>query len=342
MISFNLTALTQEAPSIQRKEKTRNTFSRKTFQDFTLNSFIVSTFIPLSRFNFRIPSRNTALQYFKKKSMAENPQFTIDEDHEKETEPIYLSSDEIEIDSLCSSPIPQLPNNLPDKYSAITQLIAAQHEQMSLSGTSAPQYPTTTPTSVISDDENDDMLTPKIGNPAQFLPYTPNRNPIPLQIRHKTTPIPDTPEPLTPDNRGHSDIFRPYDIPQQPSSIPLNNPPPNITTVSDELRNKTLHPNPQRKEWVTGCLVCGKSYDQVIDETAANYLNQTAQSGERVRERQIKRNAFIDGIQSGVSTFLLPGVSQAATCDGMVYSVNIGGQNSGTQGYALPLFEEQN
>ena len=67
------------------------------------------------------------------------PQFTIDGDQEKETQPIYLSSDESEIDSPCSSPTPQLPNNVPDTYSAITQLIAAQHKQMSMSGTSAPQ-----------------------------------------------------------------------------------------------------------------------------------------------------------------------------------------------------------
>ena len=65
-----------------------------------------------------------------------------------------------------------------------------------------------------------------------------------------------------------------------------------------------MHPHPQRNEWVTACLVCGRSYDQVIEETVADYLNQTAQLGETVRDRQIKRNAFIDGIQSGVFTFL--------------------------------------
>ena len=116
--------------------------------------------------------------------------------------------------------------------------------------------------------------------------------------------------------------------------------PPNITTVADGLRNLTLHPHPQRSEWETGCLVCGKCYDQVIEETVADYLNQTAQPGETVRERQIKRNAFIDGIQSGVFNFLPPGVSQAATCDGLIYSVNYNGQNSGRQGYTLPLLEE--
>ena len=256
-----------------------------------------------------------------------------------ETQRIYLSSDESDIDSLCSSPIPQLPNNVPDTYSAITQLIAAQHEQMSLSGASAPQYPITPSTSLISDDEDDDMLTPITGNPAQLLPYTPNRHPIPIQLCQQITPIPEMPKSLTPENRGQSDTFRPDDIPNQPSPIPLNNP-SKITTVADELRNLILHPHPQRNEWATECLVCGKSYDQVIEETVADYLNQTTQPGETIRERQIKRNAFIDGIQSGVFTFLPPGVSQAAACDGLVYSVNLNGQNMGTQGYALPLFDD--
>ena len=216
----------------------------KTLQCFTQFSFIVSTFNSTSRFSSKISPQTTALQYFKKKAMTEmNPQLTIDEDQEMETQPIYLSSDESEIDSPCSSPILQLPNNVPDTYSAITQIIAAQHEQMSVSGTSALHYPTTPPTSLISDDENDEVLTPIIGDPAQILPYTPNRQPIPLQLCQKRTLIPDTPESPTPENRDQSDIFRPYDIPQQPSSIPLNNP-PNITTVADGLRNLTLHPPP--------------------------------------------------------------------------------------------------
>ena len=62
---------------------------------------------------------------------------------------------------------------------------------------------------------------------------------------------------------------------------------------------------------MTGGMVCGKPYDQVIEETVADYLNQTAQPGETVRERQIKRNAFNEGIQSGIFTFLPSGVSQA-------------------------------
>ena len=74
-----------------------------------------------------------------------NPQFTIDEDQEMETQPIHLSSDKSEIASPCKSPTPEVPNNVPDTYSAITQLIAAQHEQMSSSGNFSLQYPWTSP-----------------------------------------------------------------------------------------------------------------------------------------------------------------------------------------------------
>ena len=182
------------------------------------------------------------------------------------------------------------------------------------------------------------MFTPLIGNPAQLLPCTPNCHPNPLQLRQQITPISDTPEAPTPENRGQSDIFRPYDI-RNPLSSTLFNNPLNIPPVADGLQNLTLHPHPQRNDWVTGCLVCGKSYNQVLEETAADYLNQTAQRRETIRERQIKRNAFIDGIQSGVVTFS-PWKVAGCTCDGLVYSVNYNGQNSGMQGYALPLFED--
>ena len=96
---------------------------------------------------------------------------------------------------------------------------------MSSSGNSALQYPTTPPTSLLSDDDNDEVLTPIIGKPALFLPYTTNRHLIPLQLCQQITHIPDTPELPAPENRGQSDIIPPYDIPSQPSSTSFNIPP---------------------------------------------------------------------------------------------------------------------
>ena len=227
MIPFNLTALTRANHSIQRKAKTREIVNTKTLQSFIQCSFIVSTFNQTSCFILNLFSSTTALRHFKRKATAEmNSQFTIDEDQEMETQPIYVSRDQSEIASPYSSPIPQLPNKVPDTYNAITQLISAQHEQMSSSGNFALKYPTSPPTSLNSDDDTEKVPTPIFSNPAQFLPYTPNRHPNPLQYCQQTTSIPDTPESPTPKLCGQSDIFRPYEIPNQPSSTLFNNPPP--------------------------------------------------------------------------------------------------------------------
>ena len=136
MIPFNLTTLTRETLLVQRKAETLNIFPGKTFQSFTINSFGFSSFNLISRSSSEKFSTNTALQNFKEKAMAEmNSQFNFDEAQEKETQPIYLSSDESEIILPCSSPTPWLPKNVPDTYSTITQLITAQHEEMSSPGT---------------------------------------------------------------------------------------------------------------------------------------------------------------------------------------------------------------
>ena len=58
---------------------------------------------------------------------------------------------------------------------------------------------------------------------------------------------------------------------------------------------------------ITVCLVCSKPYEQVIGETAADGLYQTAQSPnltKQLEERLIKSRLFTDGLQCGVFTFI--------------------------------------
>ena len=95
----------------------------------------------------------------------------------KETQHIYLSrvNAESETASSCSSHVSQLPNNAPDTYSVIPQLIAVQHEQMSSSRNFALHYPHTPPTSLFSDDDDDEVFTPIFCKPIQHVSYTPNR-----------------------------------------------------------------------------------------------------------------------------------------------------------------------
>ena len=124
-----------------------------------------------------------------------------------------------------------------------------------------------------------------------------------MQLCQHLQPVSDTPESPPSEDQGQRDIFRPYDLPNSSTAASYNNL-PNASAVADGLRSLTLHPHREQNEWVTGCSVCGKSFEQVIKETVADYLNQAAQPGETVRDHQIK-NAFTEGIQSGVFNFFL-------------------------------------
>ena len=209
--------------------------------------------------------------------------FLIEEDEEPmTTERINLSSDESGYSTRNTTPDHQLECIYPN---SINQLIASQLEQRLNTGTETVFYPPTPNMSMISGDEYQMNPTPIIGNPEQYTPQIPPRRNHPIQLCQHVQPIPDTPESPTPENHGHSDKICPDDIPNQTSSIPPNNP-PNIMTVADGLRNLTLHPHPQSNEWVTGCLVCGKSYDQVIEETVADYLDQTARNTRNTRKKR--------------------------------------------------------
>ena len=92
---------------------------------------------------------------------------------------------------------------------------------------------------------------------------------------------------------------------------------------------------------ITGCFGCGKPYEQVIGQTAANYLYQTAQPHETLRERLIKRRGFIDELQCGVLTFIPRGVAQDAACDGQVYDITCVNVHNGNHGTVLFLFQNQ-
>ena len=44
----------------------------------------------------------------------------------------------------------------------------------------------------------------------------------------------------------------------------------------------------QDNAYINGCLICGKPYKQVTDETAASFLLQTAEPHETISERLLK------------------------------------------------------
>ena len=232
MYPFILTALTREKPPIHQKTKICGVFlrKRKPLGKFNYHALNVSSFKPTSRTILHKTSTKTAVKHFKLRATAETSyQFTFDDDQEKETQPIYLSSDESENTTPCSSPGSQLVNNFLDSYGGITQIIASKHEQMSASRNLIPEYLPTPPTSIISDDDDNEVFTPKIGNLTQNVPHVPNRRPHPLQLRQQLAPISDAAESPTPENRRQPALFRPYYLPSTPttSAYPL----PSISTV---------------------------------------------------------------------------------------------------------------
>ena len=70
------------------------------------------------------------------------------------------------------------------------------------------------------------------------------------------------------------------------------------------------------------CVVCGKSTLQIQQEAVSDYLDKTTIPGETALQVEARRRAFIERMQVG--TFLLHpgGVSQAAACDGNLYTVD--------------------
>ena len=84
--------------------------------------------------------------------------------------------------------------------------------------------------------------------------------------------------------------------------------------------------------------MCGKSHEQVLEETAAEKLQFTAEPGEKTLDCHMKRQAFLAGIQSGVVASIRRGVSQAAACVGVKYRVNNGDTAAELQRFFLPLF----
>ena len=223
------------------------------------------------------------------------PIFLLQEDKEPmATELTYLSNDESEYSTPNATPDHNYESIYPD---SINQLITSQLEQKSDMGTATVFHPTTPNRSMTSDDEAEENFTPLIGTPELCTLHIPQRQNNTIQLRQHLQPVPKTPDSTTPEDQVQRDIFRPYDVPNSSTAASHDNL-PNIFTVAHGFRNLTLHPHPQRNEWVTGSSVCGKSKDQIIKETGPDYLNQIARPGETVRDEQIERNTFIDAIQS--------------------------------------------
>ena len=70
------------------------------------------------------------------------------------------------------------------------------------------------------------------------------------------------------------------------------------------------------------CVICGKSTLQIQREAVTDYLRKTAFLGESADQLEARKRAFMEGMQVGTFLLLPGGVSQAAACDGNIYTID--------------------
>ena len=141
----------------------------------------------------------------------------------------------------------------------------------------------------------------------------------PIELCREIVPIRDSPaSPDTPNRKP--EIFRPYDLPG-PSNREEMQRDQTVDLVSGHLENIRIAAS-SAKPMYSDCIVCGKSYGDIVVETVRNYLQRTAVQGESDSDEETRRVAFIAGIEAGTFMFVPRGLSQAAACDGNLYTMN--------------------
>ena len=85
--------------------------------------------------------------------------------------------------------------------------------------------------------------------------------------------------------------------------------------------------------------MCGKLYGQFLKETAADYLQETLEPGETIRERHMKTQTFLAGLQSSVVTLVSRRVPQAAACESVIHIINNKDVAQEPQGNHISIFQ---
>ena len=86
----------------------------------------------------------------------------------------------------------------------------------------------------------------------------------------------------------------------------------------------------------TGCMVCGKSRDQIKEEKINRYMERSTPESEPAYITALRREAYSNGLNAGCLLFLTPAVSQAAACDGTRITTLAEGQEIATG--TLPIY----
>ena len=75
-----------------------------------------------------------------------------------------------------------------------------------------------------------------------------------------------------------------------------------INAVAQELKQLASNAHWEVRKQASGCLVCGVSYEQALEETTAGYLQQTAEPGETKHQVNDTSNDRLSALNSKVAS----------------------------------------
>ena len=233
----------------------------------------------------------------------------------------------------------------------ITQMICKMEHQVSTPKTVAgrkmtfapnnsPIMPPFTPPSTSSS-----LYTPKSKLSKSYFDLrnmnAPYRKDERLRERHpiskcaSLTPLHDSPLSPPVHERGPTVTFKApsplndLEVKNEPAEAPQTLPGPDPNLVRSHLQGIRL-PDGSVTNRYSDCIICGRSVESIREASIVDYLNKTRTKNETPEMTEAKRKAFTDGMAMGTLMFVPAGLSQAAACDGITYTI------SGTETVVIP------
>ena len=147
--------------------------------------------------------------------------------------------------------------------------------------------------------------------------YAPQKGPSKNMIDLYRTPIPVEDSPMSPPplERGPT------------TETPLMQPVSETFRASFHIQDSLPYDNVSEQQ-CRGYLVCGRSVDLIKMEKVNEYMRRSTTFSEPKEITDLRREAYLNGLNAGTLLFLIPAVSQAAACDGNKYTTTASGQET--------------
>ena len=140
------------------------------------------------------------------------------------------------------------------------------------------------------------------------------RNNHPIKMCREIIPMVDTPMSPPPEEKGPT-----YDTYSADGQGEITQ--QSLDAVANHFQGMEIETNNPMANY-SDCVICGKSTLQIQSEAVTDYLRKTTILGESADQLEARKRAFLEGMQVGTFLLLPGGVSQAAACDGNIYTID--------------------